>query len=105
MSFYREQPIKVTRKAHACYGCDRRIEAGEPALYIAATDENNGGIWHGHYHHDCRAAEVALNDVMGFHPGDDWTLLLDVDPEDRPWLKDKFPAVAARLFGPVKPAA
>lgn len=51
---------------------------------------------------DCREAEVALNEeVLGFQYGDGWGALRDIDDEDRPWLIEAFPAVAARMgFAP-----
>lgn len=98
MSFYRERQVKATRKAHRCYGCDRQIEVGGAALHIAANDDNNGGIWHGHYHHDCRKAEVELNDLYDVRAGDEWMPLRDLDREDKPWLEKNHPAVFARMF-------
>ncbi|GAA0729901.1 hypothetical protein [Sphingomonas japonica] len=103
MSFYRERKIVATRKPHRCYGCSHLIAAGNGALYIAASDEENGGIWHGHYHADCRQAEIALNDLLGFCNGDDWTILSNIEGEDRPWLEAEYPAVFARMFRASQP--
>lgn len=92
MSFYREKPIKAVRKARQCIGCCNRIEVGSPALECAGHWE--GDFWSGTYHAECRAAELAYNDLVGL-PGDEWIALHEMDSEDWQWALDNFPVVAA----------
>jgi len=96
MGFYTETNVKAVRKRHVCDGCGRHIEIGEPAIRWAGTTDGDFGT--AIYHPDCRAAEVALNnDILGFRSGDDWCPLSDLEHEDRPWLLEAHPTVAARM--------
>jgi hypothetical protein len=95
MSFARETAVKAVRKRHVCDGCRKHIEIGQPAKRWA-------GMADGHfdaviYHADCRLAEIALNDILDTHGPDEWCALCDIEDEDRPWLIEAFPAVAARI--------
>lgn len=96
MSFYSERSIKAVRKARACNGCGVRLEVGEPALGCAG--HYDGEFWSAAYHHDCRAAEIGLNDLHDVRPGYDWMNLADdMEWEDWPWLIETFPDVAERM--------
>lgn len=89
-----ERQIKAVRKRHQCVGCLRFIESGEPAkTWIGINDGEFNAVY---YHPDCRAAEIALNDIKrgGW---DDWSPLNEIDDEDRPWLIADHPSVAARF--------
>ncbi len=95
MSFYSETPIKSVRKARPCCACGKPLEVGQPALKCSG---NHDGFWSGTYHVDCRAAELALNNLHGCYGGEDWINIgYDLDWEDWPWLVEEFPAVAARM--------
>lgn len=95
MSFYSEVPLKAIRKARPCDGCGVKIEVGEPALACAGKHDD---FWSATYHNDCRAAELALNNIHGCWGGDDWMNLgSDMDWDDWPWLIAEHPTVAARM--------
>lgn len=95
MSFYSERTIKSVRKARACSGCNRKIEVGETALECSGKSDD---FWSGTYHHGCRAAEIALNELHEVWGGNDWMNLgSDMEWEDWPWLIEAFPNVAARM--------
>lgn len=95
MSFYRETPIKAVRKRHVCEGCSKWIEPGEAALYLACNQDD--AFFRGHYHPDCREAEIALNDLKDCRSGDEWTPLFECDQEDAAWLKAEWPVPYLRL--------
>lgn len=96
VSFYSERTIKSVRKARVCNGCGHRIEVGETALGCAG--HYDGDFWAAAYHHDCRKAELGLNDLHDVRPGNEWMNLgNDMDWEDWPWLIEEFPAVAERM--------
>lgn len=97
MSFFSPRSIKATRKQHRCEGCGKFIEAAGPAWYFSALED--GDFYAGYYHVECRDAEVALNDLKGNHGGEDWMPLYLVrdEPDDRDWLIEAHPAVAARM--------
>lgn len=99
--FFTHRNIKATRKDHGCTGCTKLIDAGSPAWYFSTKCD--GIFWDGHYHSDCRAAELALNELQD-NRGDDFVGLPSIgdEPEDVDWLKDEYPEVAARM-GFVKP--
>ena len=93
--FYREGSVNAIRKAHRCHGCCRLMEVGSPAYTFAM--QQDGEFYAGHYHQDCRKAEVALNDLLQSSYGE-WALLQEIDDEDRAWLREEYPDVAARMF-------
>ena len=95
MSFHSEHTVKAVRKRHLCDGCRRYIEVGEPAIKWAGMTDGDFGT--AIYHPDCREAEVGLNTVLGWSHGDEWWPLSKIEWEDRLWLLDAFPAVAARM--------
>jgi hypothetical protein len=98
VSWYREKAVKAVRKPHDCAGCPQRINIGEPALYVACLAYGSDGPFYGHYHHDCRAAECALNTLHACYAGDDWLPLYEIEADDHDWLRAKYPAVASRLL-------
>lgn len=94
MSFYRETSVKAVRKARPCLGCGCMIAVGEAALDVAGHYE--GDFWSGSFHHECRAAEVALNDLHEVYPGE-WMNLGDIEWDDWEWLLADHPVTAARM--------
>ncbi|MBP1626918.1 MAG: hypothetical protein H6Q00_1393 [Holophagaceae bacterium] len=51
MSFYRETPIKATRKTHDCSWCPEPIDMGQPAAYRAYVID--GSFQADHMHPEC----------------------------------------------------
>jgi hypothetical protein len=96
MSDIIEDGFKVARKDHVCDECGHAIAKGE--RYHRWAGHNDGSefmTWKSHA--DCHAAVQALNKQheVGFY--DEWMGLRDLECEDRDWLCEDFPAVAARL--------
>lgn len=95
-SFFNSKTV-TTRRPHTCEQCRRSIPAGESCEYGAGLFEGNFMSYYEHT--DCREAwqEVqreALSDE-GYAP-----FLADEDDlnEAKPFLTEKYPAVAARLW-------
>lgn len=100
MSFFRETPIKATRKVHRCECCQTPITAGSPAIYMAGLTEDND-LWAGHAHTECRSAECDWNSERGTC-GDEWDMLYMIREDDESdkalaWLREKHPVAAARI--------
>lgn len=94
MSFVSETQVRAVRKRHACCACGRSIEIGEPATrWSGTTDGDFSAVI---YHRDCRAAEIALNRLHGNH-WDEWFGLHEINEDDRDWLCEEHPTVAARF--------
>lgn len=95
-AFFTHRDIKATRKDHRCTGCTKLIPAGANAWYFST--KYDGIFWDGHYHQECRAAELALNELHD-NRGDDFIGIQSIgdEPEDVDWLKDEYPVVAARM--------
>ena len=94
MSFSREQTVKATRKPCRCIACNTAIAVGQSA--IRCTGMVDGDFNAVAYHPECRAAEIAFNDLRGTY-GDDWGGLDEMEREDREWLLIEHPIVAARM--------
>lgn len=95
--FYRERAVKATRKPHWCCACATEIQVDSSAKYIAGVFE--GSFMTGYYHSDCRAAEIALNDLHDTW-GDEFYDLASLlqEDEDKKWLRETFPLVAERIL-------
>lgn len=95
MSFYRENEIAKTRKKHFCLGCEKSIQEGQTATYCAGMSD--GDFWSGHFHPDCRKAEIEMNAICG-HTGDEWHPVCMADEFDMlDWLLEKHPTVHERI--------
>ena len=70
------------------------IAIGDAALDVAGHWD--GEFWNGSFHHECRATEVALNNLHGSFRPDEWINLSEIDWEDWEWLLAEHPIVAAR---------
>lgn len=93
--FFNHCNVKATRKEHRCTACSKSIPIGSSTFYF--SQKYDGLFYAGHYHLECRAAEIALNDLHGLS-GEEWIALDSIDEdEDRDWLRDKHPLVAERL--------
>lgn len=94
MTFYSERNIAALRKPRLCNACGRAMAAGEPALYCCG--KHDGDFWAGHYHHECRLAEVALNGQFGV--GVQWWDLASFDNEDLLFIRETHPIAYARCM-------
>jgi hypothetical protein len=94
VSFSNEWTVKAGRVQKTCCACPIKIEIGQPAVHwTGMTDGDFAAV---SYHPECRAAEIAFNNLRGTY-GDEWDSLDEMEPEDREWLLAKHPIVAARF--------
>jgi hypothetical protein len=95
--------VKSSRKPHYCEQCGKQIPVGSSYVYGAGVFDGDFGVVH--EHSDCREAWVYLHSVLleaNFY--DRWDFLLEVESDSmneavRADIAEKFPAVAARLWG------
>lgn len=90
-----EDAFKAARKPHVCDECSHAIHKGERYHRWAGRSDGEFTVWISHA--DCRDASIKLNDLHGTQHGDDWLGLRDLEFDDREWLCEDFPAVAARV--------
>lgn len=90
-----EDGFKIARKVHACDECGHDIKAGERYHRWAGRVDNEFTTWRSHS--DCHEAVTELNKLHGVGFGDEWMGIRDLECEDREWLCEDFPAVAARV--------
>jgi hypothetical protein len=86
------------RKTHHCAQCGGTVEIGQKYLRTAQVHE---GDFHAFKQHiDCSDAWHALYELRGLRWDDDQPFLQEEEIEDgeREWLRDRFPAVAERLW-------
>lgn len=69
------------------------MPVGESALY--ASGKYEGDFWTGHFHQECRAAEVVLNDEFG--DGMEWYPLNEFDQGDREFIRESHPIAYGRI--------
>lgn len=97
--FFSERTIKSTRKPHHCFGCNGVIPTGMSARYYAMKDD--GQFFDAHYHVECRAAEIALNEKNNTWGYEYSSLCLihdgDEADDDLDWLREQWPIVADRI--------
>jgi hypothetical protein len=91
MGFNSDRAVKSIRKPRRCCACGTMLNAGDAA--INSTGVADGDFYSNDYHTDCRAAEIALNEM---HGADEWLGLWGFDWEDARWLIAEYPAVAER---------
>jgi hypothetical protein len=94
MSFTREYAVKATRKPGQCCACKTMIAKGEPAIRWAGLVD--GDFQAAAYHPECRTAEIAYNQLIGFDAYD-WHNLDELERDDQEWLLAEHPTVAARM--------
>ena len=95
MSLFRETNVKATRKLTTCDCCLKHIDVGSSAVRVVGTNED-GEFIASTMHHECRAAELRLNDVHDTMSGE-WIGLSEAEPDDREWLVAEHPIAAARI--------
>lgn len=85
------------RKTHCCDQCGKAIQPGEEHSYSAG--KYDGDFFTVHEHVDCRNLWLKLWDIRGSSYGDTQDVLRNDDElsEDWIWIKEEYPAVAARL--------
>ena len=94
VEFYGES-FPVARKSHRCDECGHEITKGERYSYWTGKTDGSVSTWKSHA--DCREAVLKLNKLHGSRDGDEWLSLSDLELDDREWLCEHFPAVAARV--------
>jgi hypothetical protein len=100
VTYYSTRNIKQTRKNHRCFGCGQTIQSGQPAFYWAG--DCDGEFFDAYYHVECRALEIAWNDLQDTW-GDEFSSLemlwSDREPEDEIWLEVEHPVAYTHLKG------
>jgi hypothetical protein len=96
VTFYSEKIVKSLRRPRHCGACGHAMAIGEFALYCSG--KWHGEFWTGHYHEDCRRAEVALNGEYG--DGEQWWDLASFDADDLEFIRETHPVAFARLSPP-----
>jgi hypothetical protein len=83
------------RKDHRCAQCYCTIQRGNSSLRVAGRSDD---FYSFRVHIECEAAAQAFWNEFR-ERGDDWPWFRDGDFEhdDREWIREKFPVVAARL--------
>lgn len=91
------------KKTHHCAQCQGRIEIGQK--YLRTAQVNGGDFQAFKEHLDCSEAWFALWKLRDLQYGDEQHFLADEEMEDgeREWLRETFPAVAARVWPEVSP--
>lgn len=94
--FHTSSPIKSVRKAHQCEQCGRNILVGEPA--VKGCGKFDGNFYSTYQHPECQEAGLAYAELTGCY-GEHaaWFQHDDLEREDKLWLLDNHPIVAARL--------
>jgi hypothetical protein len=96
--------IVTARKDHRCEQCRHVIPAGAPHTYCAGKFE--GDFMSYREHSDCRAAWHELNFKIREYYEDAAPFMRDDEclKEDRAWLEEHYPVVAARFWPQAVPA-
>ena len=94
--FHSERKISQTRKPHECQQCGKIIDAGMPA--IKGSGSYFGDLYSQYEHIECYAAGRAYAKISGCW-GEDYMWFQHglEELEDKLWLLDEYPVVAARL--------
>lgn len=82
-------------KPHQCEDCQREIAKGEKHHKVAGVVDGDFNSYRTHM--DCQGAMNDLWNFHGFSYGDSIPWIWDWEPEDREWLAEKYPAIAARM--------
>ena len=93
--FLGETNYKAVRKPHQCIACCKTVDVGQPAIVWAGKVD--GDFNSNYYHPECRAAEIALNELRDWRWSDDWVLLNEIESEDYKWIQQEHPDAWKRL--------
>lgn len=96
--FHAVRTRTAKKKTHHCAQCQGRIEIGQ--RYFRTSQVQSGDFAAFKEHIDCCEAWGALWKLRGLTYGDEQHFLSEEEIEDgeREWLRETFPAVAARLW-------
>ncbi|UGA46627.1 hypothetical protein HU230_0011535 [Bradyrhizobium quebecense] len=86
--------IRTARKACPCDQCHRQIKIGERYRRQVHTFD---GLCTYRAHEDCDAASQELHKLADLYPDEGYCLAEYAD-EDKAFLVEKYPAVAARFW-------
>jgi hypothetical protein len=86
--------IHTCRKPRTCDQCGKRIQVGE--RYRKQVHTYDGLVTY-RAHEDCDKAAEELRKMADLNP-DEAYILCEYGDEDKAFLKEKYPAVAARMF-------
>ena len=87
--------VHSARKSSLCNQCGRRIEVGQRYRKQVYTD---GGLQTYRAHEDCDAVANKIHSNGNLLSDESVCLSEGVDREDRLWITEEYPAVAARLW-------
>jgi|SRR6516162_6566876 hypothetical protein len=93
MELIREE-TPICRKSRRCDQCGSMIEVG--SRYLKQV-QSNGGLQTYRSHLDCDEAIRECYELANL-TSDDCMTVRDFTIEDRPWLTEKYPYVAERLW-------
>ncbi|MEC5289422.1 MULTISPECIES: hypothetical protein [unclassified Aurantimonas] len=82
-------------KPHQCENCQCEIAKGENHQKVSGV--NDGDFYSYRTHMDCHHAVQELWSIQGLHDDEYLPWIWDLEPEDREWLAEKYPAIAARM--------
>ncbi len=85
----------VARKRHHCDQCERRIEVGQRYRKQVNTED---GLQTYRAHDDCDAAATELHKIQQRCHDEYIYLREDTEAADKPWITEKYPEVARRLW-------
>lgn len=87
----------IARKAHKCEHCRSEIAKGEKHLSVSGRFA--GDFYAYRIHFECQEASAAYDRLAGLSFEGERPWLHDLDEaEDRAWLAEKFPHIAARMW-------
>ena len=87
----------VALKDHRCDCCGKRISKGQRQEVQKQIFDGRPCTYRAH--DDCAQAEQRARELAGDWNEDADYRVCEMEPEDEPWLREEFPAVAVRRFG------
>lgn len=98
--FYRSEEV-TGAKEHKCAQCLKAIAVGERHHYSATKFEGDFNAYREHL--DCRKVWLEMFKLREIRWDEGLEFLIDGDDlsEDETWIREEYPEVAGRLFGPL----